>query len=103
MRTLFSYRTSDEDGTPVLLELDDDQRLWRQTVEEALAKQCPPSLVRAVADGEDAGDDLWQWYCDQGWTELAGADSFVELTLVIEEMGRATDPTPFLATTTQFA
>jgi len=94
---------STEIGTPVLLELDDDQRLWRQTVEEALAKRCPPSLVRAIAQGEDDGDDLWQWYCDQGWTELAGAESFVELILVVEELGRATDPTPFLATTTQFA
>jgi alkylation response protein AidB-like acyl-CoA dehydrogenase len=87
----------------VLLELDDDQRLWRQTVEEAMAKQCPPSLVRAIAQGEDRGDDLWRWYCGQGWTELNDSDSFVELALVLEEMGRATDPTPFLATTTQFA
>jgi alkylation response protein AidB-like acyl-CoA dehydrogenase len=87
----------------VLLELDDDQRLWRQTVEEAVAKQCPPSLVRAVAQGEADGDDLWQWYCSQGWTELDSADCFVELVLVLEELGRASDPTPFLATTTQFA
>ena len=94
---------STENGTPVLLELDDDQRLWRQTVEEALAKQCPPSLVRAIAQGEDGGDDLWRWYCRQGWTELNDPESFVELVLVLEEMGRASDPTPFLATTTQFA
>src|SRR5689334_21168345 len=82
-RTLFSLCTSDEDVTPVLLELDDDQRLWRLTVEEAVAKQCPPSLVRVGADGEDAGDDLWQWYCDQGWTELNSAECFVELALVL--------------------
>ncbi|UXA19785.1 acyl-CoA dehydrogenase family protein [Mycobacterium sp. SMC-4] len=87
----------------MLLELDDDQRFWRQTVEDALAKQCPPSLVRRVAQGEESGDALWQWYCDQGWTELSGAESFVELALAVEELGRATDPTPFLATTTQFA
>ncbi|OBK19368.1 acyl-CoA dehydrogenase family protein [Mycobacterium asiaticum] len=87
----------------MLLELDDDQRLWRQTVEEAVAKQCPPSLVRAVAQGSDDDDGLWQWYRGEGWTDLRGAESFVELALVLEELGRATDPTPFLATTTQFA
>lgn len=87
----------------MLLELDDDQRFWRQTVEEALAKQCAPSLVRSIAQGEESGEALWRWYCDQGWTELAGTESFVELALAVEELGRATDPTPFLATTTQFA
>lgn len=87
----------------MLLELDDDQRLWRQTVEEAVAKQCPPSLVRAVAQGSDDDVGLWHWYRDEGWTDLRGAESFVELALVLEELGRATDPTPFLATTTQFA
>ncbi|OBI79607.1 acyl-CoA dehydrogenase family protein [Mycobacterium asiaticum] len=87
----------------MLLELDDDQRLWRQTVEEAVAKQCPPSLVRAVAQGSDDDVGLWRWYRDEGWTDLRGAESFVELALVLEELGRATDPTPFLATTTQFA
>ena len=87
----------------VLLELDEDQRFWRQTVEEALAKQCAPAFVRAIAQGEESADALWQWYCDQAWTELAAAESFVELALAVEELGRATDPTPFLATTTQFA
>ncbi|MCF6388221.1 acyl-CoA dehydrogenase [Mycobacterium sp. MBM] len=87
----------------MLLELDDDQRFWRQTVEDALAKQCAPSLVRSIAEGGEGSAGLWQWYCDQGWTDLADAESFVELALAVEELGRATDPTPFLATTTQFA
>jgi alkylation response protein AidB-like acyl-CoA dehydrogenase len=103
MRTLFSCDTFDNDGTGVLLELDADQRLWRETVQDAVTKQCPPSLVRAIAEGGADAAELWQWYRDQGWTELSGAECFVELALVLEELGRATDPTPFLATTTQFA
>jgi len=103
MRTLFSCDTLDDDGTGVLLELDADQRLWRETVQHAVSKQCPPSLVRAIAEGDTDADPLWQWYRDQGWTELSVAESFVELALLLEELGRATDPTPFLATTTQFA
>lgn len=86
----------------MLLELDDDQRLWRETVRDAVAKQCPSSLVRSIAEGGAEADQLWQWYRDEGWTEL-NSECFVELALVLEELGRASDPTPFLATTTQFA
>ncbi len=87
----------------MLLELDNDQRFWRDTVQEAVAKQCPPSLVRQIAEGGADASHLWNWYIDQGWTELNCAENLVELMLVLEELGRATDPTPFLATTTQFA
>ena len=87
----------------MLLEFDADQRLWQQTVRDVLGKQCPPSLVRSVAeDGVDASP-LWKVYADLGWTELNEPDGAVELAIVLEELGRATDPTPFLATMTQFA
>ncbi|GLP74478.1 acyl-CoA dehydrogenase [Mycobacterium antarcticum] len=87
----------------MLLEFDADQRLWQGTVRDAVGKQCPASLVRSVAeDGVDAGP-LWKLYVDAGWTELADPDNAVELAILLEELGRATDPTPFLATLTQFA
>lgn len=87
----------------MLLELDDDQRFWRDTVREAVDKRCPPSLVRQIAEGRSNPDDLWRWYRDQGWTELADAANMIELTLLLEELGRVSDPTPFLASLTQFA
>jgi alkylation response protein AidB-like acyl-CoA dehydrogenase len=40
---------------------------------------------------------------DLGWTELSDPASAVELAIVLEELGRATDPTPFLATMSQYA
>jgi alkylation response protein AidB-like acyl-CoA dehydrogenase len=87
----------------VLLEFDADQRLWQETVRDAVAKQCPPSLVRGIAeDGVDPAP-LWAVYIDAGWTELTDPENAVELAIVLEELGRATDPTPFLATLTQFA
>ncbi len=87
----------------MLLEFDADQRLWQETVRDAVAKQCPATLVRSVAeDGVDPAP-LWQTYIDAGWTELSEPDTAVELAIVLEELGRATDPTPFLATMTQFA
>ena len=102
-RILFSPETFEGDGTRVLLELDEDQRFWRETVQEAVIKHCPPTLVRQIAEGGATADHLWKWYVDQGWTELTSTENLIELVLVLEELGRATDPTPFLASTTQFA
>lgn len=87
----------------MLLEFDADQRLWQETVRDVVAKQCPPALVRSVAeDGVDPGP-VWKGYVDLGWTELNDPAGAVELAIVTEELGRAVDPTPFLATMTQFA
>jgi alkylation response protein AidB-like acyl-CoA dehydrogenase len=86
----------------MLFEFNDDQRLWQETVRDVVAKECPPALVRRVAeDGADTGR-LWQVYADLGWTELTDPADAVELAIVLEELGRATDPTPYLATMTQF-
>ncbi len=87
----------------MLLEFDADQRLWQETVRDAVAKQCPASLVRGVAEDGVDPTPLWKTYVDAGWTELTDPQHAVELAIVLEELGRATDPTPFLATLTQFA
>ncbi|MGU3501101.1 acyl-CoA dehydrogenase family protein [Mycobacterium sp. C31M] len=88
----------------MLLEFDADQRLWQETVRDAVGKQCPASLVRSIAEGkQDGAEPLWRSYLEAGWTELADPDNAVELAIVLEELGRATDPTPFLATLSQFA
>ncbi|MGB8390021.1 acyl-CoA dehydrogenase family protein [Mycobacterium sp.] len=87
----------------MLLEFDADQRLWRDTVRDAVAKQCPPTLVRGVAEQGLDPMPLWKVYVGAGWTELTDPANAVELAIVLEELGRATDPTPYLATMTQFA
>lgn len=87
----------------MLFEFDSDQQLWQKTVREVTAKECPPTLVRAVVDSGADPAPLWKTYVGMGWTELADPEAAVELAIVVEELGRATDPTPFLATTTQFA
>jgi alkylation response protein AidB-like acyl-CoA dehydrogenase len=87
----------------VLLEFDADQRLWQETVRDAVTKQCPATLVRSIAENGVDPAPLWKTYVDAGWTELTDPEHAVELAIVLEELGRATDPTPFLATMTQFA
>lgn len=87
----------------MLFELDSDQRLWQDTVRDVTAKECPPTLIRNIVDNGADPDPLWKVYAGLGWTELTDPEAAVELAIVLEEMGRSTDPTPYLATMTQFA
>lgn len=87
----------------MLFEFDSDQRLWRDTVRDVTAKHCPPAVIRSVVDEGTDPAPLWQTYRELGWTELTDPAEAVELAIVLEELGRATDPTPYLATMTQFA
>lgn len=87
----------------MLLEFDPDQRLWRQTVRDVVAKECSPAFVRAVVDDGVDPAPLWKLYNKLGWTELNERADMVELAIVLEELGRGTDPTPYLSTMTHFA
>ncbi|MGW5377814.1 acyl-CoA dehydrogenase family protein [Nocardia sp. NPDC003999] len=87
----------------MLFEFDADQRLLRETAREVTAKQCPPALIRDIVDKDLEPGSLWQTYVDIGWTELTDPALSVELAIVLEELGHATDPTPFLASMSQFA
>ena len=87
----------------MLLEFDADQRLWQETVRDAVSKQCPASLIRDIAENGVDPAPLWSSYVEAGWTELVDPENAVELAIVLEELGRATDPTPLLASLSQFA
>src|ERR1700748_2216145 len=87
----------------MLLEFDADQRLWQGKGADAVGKQGPPALVRGVAEDGVDPTPVWNAYVEHGWTEMSDPENAVELAIVLEELGRATDPTPFLATLTQFA
>jgi alkylation response protein AidB-like acyl-CoA dehydrogenase len=91
------------------LEFTDEQLELRDSARATLTRECPPRLVREVAvSGADAEGFRTQlaWL---GWpaltidVDLGGLGrSFVELAVVLEELGRAAAPGPFLATATQF-
>ena len=87
----------------MLFEFDADQRLLRDTVREVTAKECPATVIREIVDGDADPGRLWKTYVELGWTELDDPAAAVELGIVLEGLGRATDPTPYLATMTQFA
>jgi alkylation response protein AidB-like acyl-CoA dehydrogenase len=90
-------------------ELDDDQHALQEAVRDLVDKECPPSLVRAVVMGEDDGSAFWQTLVDLDWPGLTVPEAdggtgmtAVELILALEELGRAADPSPFLATASQY-
>ncbi len=92
------------------LEFTPDQLELRDNARSVLASECPPSLVRGVYEGEADGDKLWRTLVDLGWPAIGIREdagglglSFVEVGLVVEELGRVVAPTPFLPTVTQFA
>jgi alkylation response protein AidB-like acyl-CoA dehydrogenase len=91
------------------LEFTDEQLELRESARAILTRECPPRLVREVAvSGAEAGGFRSQlsWL---GWPALTVdvdfgglGRGFVELAVVLEELGRAAAPGPFLTTMTQF-
>ena len=91
------------------LEFTDDQLELRESARAALARECPPQLVRDVAAGglgEEGLSTALRWL---GWpaltidVDLGGLGrSYVELAIVLEELGRAAAPGTFLPTMTHF-
>jgi alkylation response protein AidB-like acyl-CoA dehydrogenase len=92
------------------LELSDDQQVLRDNVRSVLAGVCPSSVVRGVFDGAAPPPSIWDTMVALDWPGLAIGEqlgglgsTFAEVAIVAEELGRATVPSPFLATVTQFA
>ncbi|HET6874415.1 MAG TPA: acyl-CoA dehydrogenase family protein [Acidimicrobiales bacterium] len=93
----------------------EDQEELRASVRHVLSESCPPALVRQVFEDKDGEYDprrspLWARMAQLDWPALTIPEQYggmglgaVELNLVVEEMGRALAPSPFMATVTQFA
>ena len=91
-------------------EFTDEQLDLRENARNVLAASCPPAVVRAVHDGEPASPELWSTLVALGWPSVGIASEhgglglgFIEVGIVVEELGRVAAPTPFLATVTQLA
>lgn len=91
------------------LEFSEEEAALRDDVRDVLANISPPSAARAVYEGTRDDTAVWKQMVELDWPGLAIAEAFggvgmrfVDLAIVVEELGRATTPGPFLATTTQF-
>ncbi|MBA3653270.1 MAG: acyl-CoA dehydrogenase family protein, partial [Actinobacteria bacterium] len=70
------------------VELANTVRRWAQS-------HCPPALARSYLDGNAAAlPPFWDQLPDLGWLDL----DFPELAVVVEELGRAMAPGPFVPT-----
>ncbi len=92
------------------LEFTSEQDELRDGVRAMLARECPISLVREVVEKGATPDALWSQMVELGWPALAVPEragglgmGAVELSVVVEELGRVLAPGPFLPTVTQFA
>jgi alkylation response protein AidB-like acyl-CoA dehydrogenase len=83
-----------------------EQELLRQTARGFLEKECPSAFVRRMMDDPTGTtDELWTKLAELGWLGLISPEAFggtglglVDLTVVLEEMGRVVMPGPFFST-----
>ena len=88
------------------LGLSETQQMLKNSAREFLSQECQPTLVREMEeDAKGHSPQLWQQMTGLGWTGLAfpeeyggaGGD-FLDLAILIEEMGRALVPGSFFST-----
>jgi alkylation response protein AidB-like acyl-CoA dehydrogenase len=86
-------------------ELTDDQQQIKRTAHELLASRATPEKVRAAAEAGAYDGALWRELAELGWPGIAVAEEhggqglgFVELAVLLEEIGYALAPSPFLGT-----
>jgi alkylation response protein AidB-like acyl-CoA dehydrogenase len=87
-------------------DLTEEQEMLRNTAREFLSKECPTTLAREMAaDEKGYPPELWRKMADLGWLGLVIPEKydgmgmgFMDLVVLLEEMGRACLPGPFFST-----
>lgn len=81
------------------LELSADQQLLQGSVRRFLSERAPMSWVRSMLDDErGTTDEVWRGLGELGVTSLLSAGgTMVDAGVVLEEMGRACHPGPWLS------
>jgi acyl-CoA dehydrogenase len=90
------------------LVLTEDQELIAKTAADFVREKSPLARMRALRDTNDAtgfSRALWKQMAELGWVGIAFPESvggaglgFAELAVVLEQLGRALAPEPFLST-----
>lgn len=85
-------------------DFSEGQKILRKAAREFLSTECPIQLVRSVEEkGVGYAPELWQKMAELGWLGLAVGEefgglggSFMDMSILVEEMGRALAPVPFI-------
>ncbi len=83
----------------------DEQEMLRQAARDFLTEYCTSAFVRQMMEDERGySPELWQQMAALGWLGLAFPEEyggqglgFVDLTVILEEMGAALLPSPFFS------
>ncbi|HSF32408.1 MAG TPA: acyl-CoA dehydrogenase family protein [Candidatus Tectomicrobia bacterium] len=83
----------------------EQQNMLRTSARQFLERECPPDVVRRLSDDPQGfSPDLWRKMAELGWMGLVLPEtyggsglSFVDLTILMEEMGRVLLPAPFFS------
>lgn len=87
-------------------ELSEEQKILKKTAQDFLRKECPKALTRKLMESEEGySPELWRKIAELGWTgliipmALGGSEcSFLDLIILMEEMGYNLCPLPFFST-----
>ncbi|NWF77629.1 MAG: acyl-CoA/acyl-ACP dehydrogenase [Chloroflexi bacterium] len=87
------------------LTLTEEQEMLKKTARDFLTEKCPKKFVKQIEQSETGySRELWQEMAELGWMGLAfpekygGGDmNFLDLAVLLEEMGRACLPGPFFS------
>ena len=88
------------------LDLSEEQEMLRKLARDFLKEECPTSHVREMEQDEKGySPALWHRMAELGWMGLVFPEeyggtggNFVDLTILLGEMGRALLPGPFIPT-----
>jgi alkylation response protein AidB-like acyl-CoA dehydrogenase len=88
------------------LDFSVEQEMLRKSVNEFLSKECPYEVVKEIEESDEGYDNkLWKKMVQLGWMESCFpeeyggcGDSFLDLVILMEEMGKAALPSPFFST-----
>ena len=88
------------------LGLSEIQQMLKNSAREFLSQECPLTLVREMEEDERGHtDELWRQIAGLGWPGLAFPEqyggtggSFLDLAVLLEEIGRSLTPGPFFST-----
>ena len=88
------------------LTLSEEQEMLKKSARDFLTEKCPKKLIKEMEESETGySAELWQEMAELGWMGLAfpekyggGGMNFLDLSVLLEEMGRACLPGPFFST-----
>ena len=93
------------------LNFTEEQKLIRKSAKDFLSKECPPDTIRELEEGEEGySEEMWKKMAELGWMGLVipekyagdygceGDPDFMDLIVLMEEIGRNVLPAPFLET-----